>query len=145
MSKFNWWRRHKTFKPLTKKQAKPGESFLVQKIKHGDFSISPYWEQMQYELQLGQQYEDEIRMSILGTEAKEDKIRTSWAKQMKRYNKLSEDFLKDEHLRLSSLRTMFLEEFGQDNDYWEKSLSLCDGDVIDLYKIYSQLAHGKNI
>ena len=143
MGKFNWWRRFKTHKPLTKKQAKKGIPFTLQKIQHGDFDISPYYEQMQEELRIGNALEQQIKSRQIGEEAKRDQIRKMWAGQMKRYNKLSEDFLRDENMRLTTFKQTLLDDFGADNDFWDKTVEKCDGNALQFYHVYLNFVRNK--
>lgn len=137
MGRFNWWRRHSSHKFLSKRNADPRRSFFVQQLENDDFKISPYLAQMQYEMSLLIERETEINKSRLGWDAKQEKIRQLWARQMKRYNKLAEDFDRDEQQRLFQLKQSLITEFRQ--DVWDTALDECEGDEKELYTIYRNI------
>lgn len=143
-SRFNWWRRHRKRKPLTRKEAFKGKSFLLQQIEHGDLDPSDYYNQALDELVFAERDKKALAKVWVGYKEslllKQAEIER---KYVKRYNKLMEDYDRDETAMLGYLREALLKEFKI--DCWDRALDeVGDGDLKDFYYVYRKLANGKN-
>ena len=95
---FYWYRRFKTHKCL------PYKYPLIDKIKNGDFEYSPFFEQAKWELHWMEEEQKEFINNYQGKDPTMDMLYTDIEiKARKRYNKLYEDAMKDEHNRMDSL------------------------------------------
>lgn len=144
MGKFNWWRRHRKRKLLTRKEAFKGRSFLLQQIEHGDFELSDYLKQAKDELILAEKEKQVLEESwIAGPDSLKYRLDEIDRKYIKRHNKLMEDYDKDESNMLAYLKHSLHKEFGV--DCWEESLEKYGlGTLEDFYYGYKKLANGKS-
>lgn len=143
-SPWNWWRRHRKRRPLQRKDAFKGKSFLLQQIEHGDLDPSEYYQQALDELVFAERdkkaladkwvaHEDSLRI-------KQDEIDR---KYRKRYNKLMDDYDRDENTMLNYLREALMKEFKV--DCWDRALdAVGDGDLKDFYYVYRKIANGES-
>jgi len=123
-NQFYWWRRFKMRETLH--PYKP----LYDKIKNGDYDVSDYFYQTQYELEL---MEEEIA-KIKNTEDQHEK-RGLW---MERYRRLNEDFEKDEANIMKALRKDFIMTFKVTEEELHSYMEDCDGDLMCLYNTIKQ-------
>ena len=112
---FNWWRRNKKRKTLPK--SKP----LIDRIRNGDFNVSQYLEEAEYEMS--------IKQDIIERETKRGKelglhqqsirqnIFDESDQYQRRYNRLMNDFFEDEDRILYELRRSFRKEFHKAFEY----------------------------
>lgn len=142
-SRFNWWRRIKKQRPLTRKEALKGKSFLLQQIEHGDLDYSDYLRQAMYELVLCDEEKQVVSSKWKGGEdSLKNKLDEIERKYIKRYNRLMDDHNTEEQRILGYLRTSLQHEFGV--DVWEEALnSNPDQDLKDFYFCYRELAAKK--
>jgi len=138
MSKFNWWRRHKSKAKLQRKDALIGKSFLLQQIEHGDFDYSDYADQAKQELiSCKKDQAALIKSWNAGPESLQYRLDEIQRKYVKRYNKLMEDHYNEERRLLASLREALRKEF--EHDYWDKAISRCKSDLVCLYLEYRKI------
>ena len=140
MGKFNWWHRFKKKKPLSKKDAFRGKSFLLQQIEHGDFDFSDYRRQALYELELCQQEKAQVVKNWVASEASlKEKLDEIERKYNKRYKLLMLDYDDEENRLLSELRRRLVGEFGI--DCWEEIIEMDPEQTVEqLYYNYQKMA-----
>jgi hypothetical protein len=121
-NRFYWWRRFKGRDTLHKNFP------LLARIKNGDFDYSDYRVQALYELQLAEEkantyapYEYTERDEVL----KMGRLR---------YNRLMEDFQKDEFYLLQGIKNEFCKWFWISTEEFDEYLEKCEGDLIELYE-----------
>lgn len=121
MSRFTWWRRERPKKKLTVAQAKKNKlkSVAQQQLEYGNFDHSPYYNQVQKELQLKDQALAEFCANYKGERPEQDiRYREIWKKHQVRYLKLMEDYHNDELRTLGELRKALIDEF--EIDVWDE-------------------------
>lgn len=143
-SPWNWWRRHRKRRPLQRKDAFKGKSFLLQQIEHGDLDPSEYYQQALDELVFAERDKKALADKWVAYEAslrvRQDEIDR---KYRKRYNKLMDDYDRDENTMLNYLREALMKEF--EVDCWDRALdAVGDGDLKDFYYVYRKIANGEN-
>ena len=140
MGKFNWWHRFKKKKPLSKKDAFRGKSFLLQQIEHGDFDFSDYRRQALYELELCQQEKAQVVKNWVASEASlKEKLDEIERKYNKRYKLLMLDYDDEENRLLSELRRRLVGEFGI--DCWDEIVEMDPEQTVEqLYYNYQKMA-----
>lgn len=121
-NRFYWWRRFKGRDTLHKNFP------LLARIKNGDFDYSDYRVQALYELQLAEEkantyapYEYTERDEVL----KMGRLR---------YNRLMEDFQKDEFYLLQGIKNEFCKWFWISTEEFDEYLEKCEGDLVELYE-----------
>jgi hypothetical protein len=95
---YYWWRRWKTHKSL------PASANIVDKLKNGDFDISPYWKQIEWEYYY--LAEDVIKLrnnSSFTRDTIKEKEREFITLYNRRIFKLVEDAVLDEKARMKDL------------------------------------------
>ena len=140
MGKYNWWHRFKKKKPLSKKDAFRGKSFLLQQIEHGDFDFSDYRRQALYELELCEQEKAKIKVTWVGGEdSLNEKLLEVERKHNKRYKLLMEDYDDEENRLLINLKSRLISEFGI--DCWTEALEKDPDQTLEqLYYNYQKIA-----
>jgi len=140
MGKFNWWHRFKKKKPLSKKDAFRGKSFLLQQIEHGDYDFSDYRRQALYELELCQQEKAQVVKNWVASEASlKEKLDEIERKYNKRYKLLMLDYDDEENRLLSELRRRLVGEFGI--DCWDEIIEMDPEQTVEqLYYNYQKMA-----
>lgn len=143
MGKFNWWRRSKKRKPLAKNQLFKGKSIVLQKIEHGDYDYSDYYNQAQQELIYCKQDQNKTAQKWKGfTDSLSYALRDVEKKYRKRYNKLMEDHLVEEQRLLLRLKEDLAQEFKV--DVWDEALELAvNKNLLEFYELYKILAQEK--
>jgi len=144
MGKFNWWRRFKKKRPLTRKQAFKGKSFLLQQIEHGDYDYSDYRRQALLELEWCKNEQEKIAAKWLGGPLSlQDKLDQVYRKYIKRYNRLMEDHDNLETKLLFSLKESLILEFGI--DVWDQALDFdWEQDLKQFYHNYKTIAQNES-
>jgi len=137
MASYNWWRRRPKRKTL--KKSAP----LIDKIEHGDFEVSQYLREANFELKLMEREKRKIRKKgeeeSWGKQTIEHDIRKKTEQYRRRYNRLTKDFLRDDAKILQKLKKELNSKF---DDYWEYLYNewldgnLEDLTVKELYKTY---------
>lgn len=122
-NRFYWWRRFKSRDTLHKNFP------LLERIKNGDFDYSDYRVQALYELQLA---EEKVK-----TYAHYEYTERDEAKEMgiRRYNRLMQDFMKDEFYLLQSIKDEFCKWFRISEEEFNRYMDMCDGGLENLYDI----------
>jgi hypothetical protein len=140
MGKFNWWHRFKKKKPLSKKDAFRGKSFLLQQIEHGDFDFSDYRRQALYELELCQQEKAQVIKNWVASEVSlKEKLDEIERKYNKRYKLLMLDYDDEENRLLSELRRRLVGEFGI--DCWDEVIEMNPEQTVEqMYYNYQTMA-----
>ena len=140
MGKFNWWHRFKKKKPLSKKDAFRGKSFLLQQIEHGDFDFSDYRRQALYELELCEQEKTKVKSTWVASElALNEKLTEIDRKYNKRYKLLMQDYDDEETRLLSELKRRLISEFGI--DCWNEVIELDpEQNLEQFYRNYQKTA-----
>ena len=123
-NQFYWWRRFKMRETLH--PYKP----LYDKIKNGDYDVSDYFYQAQYELEL---MEEEL--SKLKNPEEQHERRGLF---MERYRRLNEDFAKDEANIMKDLYKEFKVVFGVSEEQLDIYMEDCEGDLLCLYNTVKQ-------
>jgi hypothetical protein len=123
-NQFYWWRRFKMRETLH--PYKP----LYDKIINGDYDVSDYFYQAQYELELMEEKLSTIK-NIEDTHEQRGLC-------MERYRRLNEDYAKDEAKIMESLRKDFKITFKVTNDELDNYMEQCDGDLMCLYNTVKQ-------
>lgn len=146
MNKFNWWRRgHKSQQKLKPNQALKGKSLLLQQIEHGDFDPSPYKALADKELVLRDKLKHTITLNWKGgQDSLKEKLDSVDLAAQKRYNKLYEEYDKQEQRMLQELKHRLLAEF--EVDVWDLSLSYpSDLTTVQFYHVYNQHANDSHL
>lgn len=143
MSKFNWWRRTKKKSKLQRKDAFKGRSFLLQQIENGDYDYSDYRRQALQELDYCKKEQAQItntwKASAQSLQVKLDEVER---KYIKRYNKLMEDFQKEEQNLLVALKADLTKEFKI--DCWSEAIEEADDqDLVQFYHTYKKVVQEK--
>ena len=139
MSKFNWWRRHSKHKPLERKNALKGKSFILQQIEHGDYDYSDYSRQAQEELEMCKQKVVEVRAGWkFGPDSLQEKVDEVERKYIKRYNKLMEDHDREEFRLLTILKESLIKETKV--DIWDSVVNEGADSLTKFYYKYVELS-----
>jgi hypothetical protein len=142
---YNWWRRNEKRKRLDKK------SSLIDKIKHGDFEYSQYYDEAQEELQTIERIKEEQtergkRLGLRGVTIDEN-IRKETDQYHRRYTRLMNDHNEEEDRLLNELKLSLKKEFGNHWEYLYKKWvdgKLGDLSIEELYYEYQKLSNGNN-
>jgi len=140
---YNWWRRNDKRKKLDK------TSPLIDKIKHGDFEFSQYYDEAQEELQTIERIKQEQtergkRLALRGVTVDEN-IRKETDQYHRRYTRLMKDHYEEEDRLLRELRKELKKEFGKHWDYLYESWlngKTDDLTVEELYETYKRFSNG---
>jgi hypothetical protein len=103
---------------------------LYDKIKNGDYDVSDYFYQAQYELELMK----EDLAKIKSVDDQHEK-RALW---MERYRRLNEDYAKDEANIMKALIKDFTTTFRVTEEELYSYMEECDGDLMCLYNTVKQ-------
>ena len=125
-NRFYWWRRFKSRDTLHKNFP------LIARIKNGDFDYSDYRVQALYELELAEKKANTYA-SYQYTEREE-------ALEMgrRRYNRLMEDFMKDEFYLLQGIKDEFCKWFWISEEEFDRYMNMCDDGLIELYELIKE-------
>jgi len=123
-NQFYWWRRFKM------RETKHPYTPLYDKIKNGDYDVSDYFYQAQYELELMK----EDLAKIKSVDDQHEK-RALW---MERYRRLNEDYAKDEASIMKALIKDFRITFRVTEEELYSYMEECDGDLMCLYNTVKQ-------
>jgi hypothetical protein len=125
-NRFYWWRRFKSRDTLHKNFP------LLARIKNGDFDYSDYRVQALYELELAEE-----KVNSFPTYAYTERDE---AKEMgrRRYNRLMEDFMKDEFYLLQGIKEEFCKWFWISEEEFDRYLNMCDDGLIELYELIKE-------
>jgi hypothetical protein len=125
-NQFYWWRRFKSRDTLHKNIP------LITRIKNGDFDYSDYRVQALYELELAEE-----KVNSFPTYAYTER---EGALEMgrKRYNRLMEDFMKDEFYLLQGIKDEFCKWFWISEEEFDRYMNMCDDGLIELYELIKE-------
>jgi hypothetical protein len=123
-NQFYWWRRFKM------REIKHPYTPLYDKIKNGDYDVSDYFYQAQYELELM----GEALAKIKSVDDQHEK-RALW---MERHRRLNEDYAKDEANIMKALIKDFTITFRVTEEELYSYMEECDGDLMCLYNTVKQ-------
>lgn len=125
-NRFYWWRRFKSRDTLHKNFP------LLARIKNGDFDYSDYRVQALYELELAEEKVNSFP-TYAYTEREE-------ALEMgrRRYNRLMEDFMKDEFYLLQGIKEEFCKWFWISEEEFDRYMNMCDDGLIELYELIKE-------
>ena len=126
---FYWYRRFKAHKCL------PYKYPLIDKIKNGDFEYSPFFEQAKWELHWMEEEQKEFINNYQGKDPTMDMLYTDIEiKARKRYNKLYEDAMKDEHNRMDSLIINLSKHYKLKKEKIKDFINEFEGTTIELFE-----------
>ena len=126
---FYWYRRFKTHKCL------PYKYPLIDKIKNGDFEYSPFFEQAKWELHWIKEEQEEFINNYQGSDPTMDMLYTDIeVKARKRYNKLYEDAMKDEHNRMDMLTNNLSKYYKLNKQKVKDFINEFEGTTIELFE-----------
>ena len=126
---FYWYRRFKAHKYL------PYKYPLIDKIKNGDFEYSPFFDQAKWELHWMEEEQKEFIDNYQGKDPTMDMLYTDIEiKARKRYNKLYEDAMKDEHNRMDSLISNLSKHYKLKKEKVKDFVNEFDGTTIELFE-----------
>tara|TARA_R110000751_G_scaffold6389_1_gene27274 strand:+ start:105 stop:542 length:438 start_codon:yes stop_codon:yes gene_type:complete len=126
---FYWYRRFKTHKCL------PYKYPLIDKIKNGDFEYSPFFEQAKWELHWMKEEQEEFINNYQGSDPTMDMLYTDIeVKARKRYNKLYEDAMKDEHNRMDMLTNNLSKYYKLNKQKVKDFINEFEGTTIELFE-----------
>ncbi len=126
---FYWYRRFKAHKCL------PYKYPLINKIKNGDFEYSPFFEQAKWELHWMEEEQKEFIDNYQGKDPTMDMLYTDIEiKARKRYNKLYEDAMKDEHNRMDSLIINLSKHYKLKKEKVKDFINEFEGTTIELFE-----------
>lgn len=118
-SKFQWWRRFQYRNELNEKAP------LYNKIVNGDYDVSDYIYQMEYE-----EYLMNDKVSTCKNAEDAHDVRRLFKERQRR---LAADFEKDENDIMSRLKKDFTKTFKITKDQLETLMESFDGSLLDLY------------
>ena len=126
---FYWYRRFKTHKCL------PYKYPLIDKIKNGDFEYSPFFDQAKWELHWMEEEQKEFIDNYQGKDPTMDMLYTDIeVKARKRYNKLYEDAMKDEHNRMDMLTNNLSKYYKLNKQKVKDFINEFEGTTIELFE-----------
>ena len=126
---FYWYRRFKTHKCL------PYKYPLIDKIKNGDFEYSPFFDQAKWELHWMEEEQKEFIDNYQGKDPTMDMLYTDIeVKARKRYNKLYEDAMKDEHNRMDMLTNNLSKYYKLNKQKVKDFINIFEGTTIELFE-----------
>jgi uncharacterized protein YdiU (UPF0061 family) len=123
-NQFYWWRRFKTRETLSPRNT------LYEKIKHGDYDMSDYFYQLQWEKKLTEEK--------LATITHADDRLEATKLCMERQRRLATDYEKDEEQIMKNMSKDFRAVFGVSEDELERYMDKCEGTLMDLYNMIKQ-------
>ena len=127
-STFNWWRRN------PKRKVLPKTSSLIDRINHGDFEVSQYFNEADREmktlLRLKQIEEEKGERMGLKAETIRQNVFNATDEYQRRYNRLIKDAIEDENRILHELKVSFEKEFSNIPEYLYKEW--LDGNETDM-------------
>lgn len=144
MNKFNWWRRgHKSWQKLSPSKALKGKSLLLQQIEHGDFEVSPFKQLADKELELRDQQKLTLTQQWKGgQDSLKERLERVDLTAQKRYNRLYQEYDKQEQQMLHELKRRLIAEFKV--DVWDLAINYpSDLTTVQFYYVYSQYAHDR--
>ena len=126
---FYWYRRFKTHKCL------PYKSPLVDKILNEDFEYSPFFEQANWELHWMKEEQEEFIKNYQGKDPLLDRLYMDIeTRARKRYNKLFEDAMKDEHNRMDMLTNNLSKYYKLNKQKVKDFINIFEGTTIELFE-----------
>ncbi len=126
---FYWYRRFKTHNCL------PYKSFLVDKILNEDFEYSPFFEQANWELHWMKEEQEEFIKNYQGKDPLLDRLYMDIeTRARKRYNKLFEDAMKDEHNRMDMLTNNLSKYYKLNKQKVKDFINIFEGTTIELFE-----------
>ena len=126
---FYWYRRFKTHKCL------PYKSPLVDKILNEDFEYSPFFEQANWELHWMKEEQEEFIKNYQGKDPLLDRLYMDIeTRSRKRYNKLFEDAMKDEHNRMDMLTNNLSKYYKLNKQKVKDFINIFEGTTIELFE-----------
>ena len=126
---FYWYRRFKTHKYL------PYKSPLVDKILNEDFEYSPFFEQANWELHWMKEEQEEFIKNYQGKDPLLDRLYMDIeTRARKRYNKLFEDAMKDEHNRMDMLTNNLSKYYKLNKQKVKDFINIFEGTTIELFE-----------
>ena len=126
---FYWYRRFKTHKCL------PYKSSLVDKITNEDFEYSPFFEQANWELHWMVEEQEEFIKNYQGKDPLLDRLYMDIeTRARKRYNKLFEDAMKDEHNRMDMLTNNLSKYYKLNKQKVKDFINMFEGTTIELFE-----------
>ena len=126
---FYWYRRFKTHKYL------PYKSSLVDKILNEDFEYSPFFEQANWELYWMKEEQEEFIKNYQGKDPLLDRLYMDIeTRARKRYNKLFEDAMKDEHNRMDMLTNNLSKYYKLNKQKVKDFINIFEGTTMELFE-----------
>ena len=126
---FYWYRRFKSHKCL------PYKSPLVDKILNEDFEYSPFFEQANWELHWMKEEQEEFIKNYQGKDPLLDRLYMDIeTRARKRYNKLFEDAMKDEHNRMDILTNNLSKYYKLNKQKVKDFINIFEGTTIELFE-----------
>ena len=126
---FYWYRRFKSHKYL------PYKSSLVDKILNEDFEYSPFFEQANWELYWMKEEQEEFIKNYQGKDPLLDRLYMDIeTRSRKRYNKLFEDAMKDEHNRMDMLTNNLSKYYKLNKQKVKDFINIFEGTTIELFE-----------
>ena len=126
---FYWYRRFKSHKCL------PYKSPLVDKILNEDFEYSPFFEQANWELYWMKEEQEEFIKNYQGKDPLLDRLYMDIeTRSRKRYNKLFEDAMKDEHNRMDMLTNNLSKYYKLNKQKVKDFINIFEGTTMELFE-----------
>ena len=126
---FYWYRRFKSHKCL------PYKSSLVDKILNEDFEYSPFFEQANWELHWMKEEQEEFIKNYQGKDPLLDRLYMDIeTRSRKRYNKLFEDAMKDEHNRMDMLTNNLSKYYKLNKQKVKDFINIFEGTTMELFE-----------
>ena len=126
---FYWYRRFKSHKCL------PYKSSLVDKILNEDFEYSPFFEQANWELHWMKEEQEEFIKNYQGKDPLLDRLYMDIeTRARKRYNKLFEDAMKDEHNRMDMLTNNLSKYYKLNKQKVKDFINIFEGTTMELFE-----------
>jgi hypothetical protein len=130
-NKFFWWRRYQEHKTL------PKMSSIWDKAKNGDYDVSPYWKQREWEYWFEEQELEKYRANYKGSY--ED---LGWGERQisklywQRRKRLLTDAERDEHNRWQLLMKDLKNNFGGNEDTIKTMFESFEGTMVEFITAY---------
>ena len=126
---FYWWRRFRSHKNL------PYKARLLDKITNGDFDPTPFFQEAEWELHWMKEEQEEFINNYQGSDPTMDMLYTDIeVKARKRYNKLYEDAMKDEHNRMDMLTNNLSKYYKLNKQKVKDFINEFEGTTIELFE-----------
>ena len=126
---FYWWRRFKSHQHL------PSKTHIFDKIQNGDFDPTPFFVEAKWELHWMKEEQEEFIKNYQGKDPLLDRLYMDIeTRSRKRYNKLFEDAMKDEHNRMDMLTNNLSKYYKLNKQKVKDFINIFEGTTMELFE-----------